>query len=101
MHRSSLRTWLLVVSIVFSVIVVGGISLTTYVILADGMQAIAYDVTERLAATASAVVREATAAAESAAASQDSSTTPKAIIADSELARQLPLAPEPRDHRRR
>ena len=95
MHRSSLRTWLLVVSIVFSVIVVGGISLTTYVILADGMQAIAYDVTERLAATASAVVREATAAAESAAASQDSSTTPKAIIADSELARQLPLLLNP------
>ena len=42
-----------------------------------------------------AVVREATAAAEAAAASQDSSSTPKAVIADSELARQLPLLLSP------
>ncbi len=62
MRRSSIRTWLLLSSVVFAVIVVGGIALTTYVILADGLQAVSYDASERLAATAGGVVNEASSA---------------------------------------
>lgn len=57
----SLRGWLLVVSLLFAVLVVGGISLTTYVIVSDGMQAVALDTTERVAGATSTVVREAAA----------------------------------------
>ncbi|HSK47349.1 MAG TPA: HAMP domain-containing sensor histidine kinase, partial [Coriobacteriia bacterium] len=49
MHRLSLRGWLLIVSVLFAVLVVGGISLTTYVIVSDGMQVVAYDTTQRVA----------------------------------------------------
>ncbi|MBI5231690.1 MAG: HAMP domain-containing histidine kinase [Coriobacteriales bacterium] len=41
MHRSSLRTWLLLVSILFAALVVGGVSVTTYVIVTDGIRGIA------------------------------------------------------------
>ena len=64
MRRSSLRTLLLLSSILFSVIVVGAIAVTTYVIVADGLQRVAFDVTERLAATAAGVVSEAVRTAE-------------------------------------
>ena len=52
MRRSSLRTTLLVISILFAMLVVGGIALTTYVIVSDGMQVVAVDTTRRLASTA-------------------------------------------------
>jgi len=59
MRRSSLRTTLLFVSVLFAVMVVGGIALTSYVIVSDGMQVVAYDTTQRLATSAEAVLREA------------------------------------------
>ena len=89
MRRSSLRIWLLLSSVVFSVIVVGGISLTTYVILADGMQSISYDVTERLAATASAVVAGSARAAEISAAAQGLTGSQASQVAEANLGRQL------------
>jgi signal transduction histidine kinase len=89
MRRSSLRTWLLFSSLVFSVLVVGGIALTTYVILADGLQAVAYDVTERFAATASGVVNEAANSAELSAAAQGFTGNQLAQVAQAGLERQL------------
>jgi len=59
MRRSSLRTTLLFVSVLFAVMVVGGIALTSYVIVSDGMQLVAYDTTQRLAASAEVVLRDA------------------------------------------
>lgn len=64
MRRWSLRTTLLVVAILFAMLVVGGIALTTYVIVSDGMQVVAVDTTSRLAATADAVLAETVAAAD-------------------------------------
>jgi len=89
MRRMSLRTWLLLVSVVFSLIVVGGILLTAYVILADGMQAIAFDVTERLAATASVVTAEAVQATETIG-GQKLSSDELAELAQAGLERHLP-----------
>lgn len=54
--RSSLRATLLLVSILFAMLVVGGIALTTYVIVSDGMQVVAVDSSRRLAATADAAL---------------------------------------------
>ncbi|MDO8987531.1 MAG: hypothetical protein Q7V14_04840, partial [Coriobacteriia bacterium] len=58
MHRSSLRSWLLLVAILFSGLVVGGMALTTYIVVSDGMSVVAYDSNERLARAAAAAVRE-------------------------------------------
>jgi two-component system, OmpR family, sensor histidine kinase ArlS len=57
--RSSLRFWLLIVSVLFAVAVVGGISITTYVIVSDGMQGVAQDTTRRIAASAGTVLNDA------------------------------------------
>jgi signal transduction histidine kinase len=64
MGRGSIRWWLLVVSILFALLVVGGIALTTYVIVSDSMQSVAYQTTQRVTRTATAVVRDAVSAAE-------------------------------------
>jgi signal transduction histidine kinase len=69
--------------------VVGGIALTTYVILADGLQAVAYDVTERLGATASGVVNEAASTAEITAGAQGFTGSQLAQVAQAGLERQL------------
>lgn len=58
MGRWSLRGWLLVVSLLFAVLVVGGISLTTYVIVSDGMQAVALENTERVALSSASIVAD-------------------------------------------
>ncbi len=70
MRRSSLRTILLVISVLFAMLVVGGIALTTYVIVSDGMQVVAIDTTRRLSSTAEAVVRDVVSSAERAAAAR-------------------------------
>ena len=57
MRSVSLRGWLLAISVLFALLVVGGISLTTYVILSDGMQVVAYNTTERIASSAVSVMR--------------------------------------------
>jgi len=56
MRRSSLRSWLLLVAILFSGLVVGGMALTTYVVVSDGMAVVAHDSTVRLARAAAEVV---------------------------------------------
>ncbi|HET6352210.1 MAG TPA: HAMP domain-containing sensor histidine kinase [Coriobacteriia bacterium] len=70
MRTLSLRGWLLAISVLFALLVVGGISLTTYVILSDGMQVVAYDTTERVASSAAGVMRSAVTDSEMLAASQ-------------------------------
>lgn len=65
--RLSLRGWLLLASMFFAVLVVGGIALTTYVIVSDGMSAVVLDTTERVSTAAAEVFREAAAAARDAA----------------------------------
>lgn len=59
MRRSSLRSWLLLVAILFSGLVVGGMALTTYVVVADGMSVVAHDSTVRLARAAEEVIAKA------------------------------------------
>jgi len=56
--RLSLRFSLLVVSFVLAFVVIGGISLTTYVIVADGMRQAAEDSTVRIAETAAQLASE-------------------------------------------
>ena len=48
MRRSSLRTWLFLVSVFFAVLIVGGISLTSYVIVLETMTAVARERPERV-----------------------------------------------------
>jgi signal transduction histidine kinase len=57
--RSSLRTWLLVVSVLFAVAVVGGIAVTTYLIVSDGMEGVAFDAGQRITMSATTILREA------------------------------------------
>ncbi|MRR13789.1 HAMP domain-containing protein, partial [bacterium] len=57
MFRSSLRSWLLFVAVLFSGLVVGGMALTTYVVVSDGMSTVARDSTFRVAVGASDIVR--------------------------------------------
>jgi len=59
MRRSSLRSWLLLVAILFSGLVVGGMALTTYVVVSDGMAVVAHDSTVRLERAAEKVIAEA------------------------------------------
>ena len=58
MRRSSLRATLLAISVLFAVLVVGGIALTSYVIVSDGMQVVAVDTTRRLSSTTDVVVHD-------------------------------------------
>ncbi len=57
MHGSSLRAWLLLVSVLFAGLVVGGVALTTYVVVSDGMSVVAHDATLRIANDASEVAK--------------------------------------------
>jgi len=59
MRRSSLRSWLLLVAILFSGLVVGGMALTTYIVVSDGMAVVAHDSTVRLERAAEKVIAEA------------------------------------------
>ncbi|PKQ10300.1 MAG: hypothetical protein CVT69_00410 [Actinobacteria bacterium HGW-Actinobacteria-9] len=63
MLRSSLRNWLLLVATLFSVLVVGGMSLTTYVVVFDGLTSMADESVRRLAFVASRTVEDGVAAA--------------------------------------
>lgn len=68
MLRSSLRNWLLVVAILFSSLVVGGMALSTYVVVFDGMATMADTSVSRLGQAASQTAQAGVAAAESTAA---------------------------------
>jgi len=56
MQHSSLRTWLLLVAVLFAALVVGGVALTTYVVVSDGMTVVAHDSTVRIARGAADIV---------------------------------------------
>lgn len=58
MRRSSLRTWLLLVAALFATLVVGGVALTTYVVVSDGMSVVSQDTIARIARGAAQVVNE-------------------------------------------
>ena len=89
MRQSSLRATLLFVSVLFAALVVGGIALTTYVIVFDGMQIVANDTTQRLATSAEAVLREAVREAARSTAGKGS-TTEQRNAAALALRRRLP-----------
>ena len=57
MQRSSLRTWLLLVAVLFATLVVGGVALTTYVVVSDGMSVVAHDATARIARDAADIAK--------------------------------------------
>ncbi len=90
MRSVSLRGWLLVISVLFALLVVGGISLTTYVILSDGMQVVAYDTTERVASSSVGVVRSAVTDAEVLTASQGLVGKERTEAATQRLVEELP-----------
>jgi signal transduction histidine kinase len=58
MYHLSLRGWLFLVSLLFALLVVGGIAITTFIIVSDGMQVVVDETAERLAVSASSVVRD-------------------------------------------
>jgi signal transduction histidine kinase len=89
MRLGSLRGLLLAVSLLFAVLVIGGVALTTYVIVSDGMQVVAYDTTQRVAATASGVIRETVVAVELKAARQGLTGDRRRVAATSDLTSQL------------
>lgn len=70
MHRSSLRTWLLLVAVLFASLVVGGVALTTYVVVSDGMAVVVHDSTVRIAQGASDIMKGTATDAQLAAASE-------------------------------
>ena len=90
MGRSSLRAWLLVVSVLFAAAVVGGIAITTYVIVADGMQGVAADTAQRVATSASTVVREAVSEAQLSASAQGFVGTARERVALDTVLTRLP-----------
>lgn len=90
MRRLSLRGWQVLVSALLSLLVVGGIALTTYVIVSDGMQAVAYETSDRIANASAAVVREAVLNSELAAAELGATGQKAADVALADLRRRLP-----------
>jgi two-component system sensor histidine kinase ArlS len=89
-ERSFLRAWLLAVSVLFAVAVVGGIAITTYVIVADGMQGVALDAAQRVSASAATIVRDAVSATELSAGAQGFAGGDRARLATQNLQAELP-----------
>ena len=89
-ERSSLRVWLLFVSVLFAVAVVGGIAVTTYVIVADGMQGVAFDSAQRVSASAGTILRDAINAAQLAAGVEGFAGGNRATLAMQNLRTELP-----------
>jgi signal transduction histidine kinase len=78
MRRSSLRTRLLAVSVVFSVLTVGGISLTSYVIVSESMASVAQERPTRVATINSRVLELQARESESDAGSEGEATADQA-----------------------
>jgi signal transduction histidine kinase len=94
MRDWSLRGWLLVVSVLFAVLVVGGVLLTSYVIVSDGMQLVVSDTAERASVSVISVVREAVAAVEQSIDSSDVSRGDRARVATDQFVSMMPSALE-------
>ena len=90
MGSPSLRRWLLILSILFAGAIVGGIAVTTYVIVAEGMDGVASEATQRIAAGASAVLREAFSESDLAAGTQGFVGSARAAVALENARAQLP-----------
>lgn len=92
MRRSSLRTWLLLVATLFALLVVGGVALTTYVVVSDGMSVVAHDSTLRIARNASEIVKVTATDAQLAAASSGiENPSERAAEAQRLFLRQVPV----------
>jgi signal transduction histidine kinase len=92
MQRSSLRTWLLIVSVLFATLVVGGVALTTYVVVSDAMSVEAQDTTVRIASAASQLAKDQAAAARVWAAEQGLEGEVLETEAGREFLRSIPIA---------
>ncbi|MDZ4064132.1 MAG: hypothetical protein U1E22_05625, partial [Coriobacteriia bacterium] len=68
MRRSSLRSWLLLVSILFAALVIGGMALITYVVVSDGMAVVAKSATASMGRAATEALKSEITAAKLAAA---------------------------------
>ncbi len=90
MPRPSLRSLLLVVSVVFAMFVVGGVALTTYVIVTNGSREAAYTAAERNAAITEALVRETLITAEIEAATEGLTGEERAEETMARFKRELP-----------
>jgi len=90
MRRLSLRGWLLIVSVLFAVLVVGGISLTTYVIVSDGMQVVAYDTTRHMASSAVSALEATVEEVELAVAAADVDDANRDVVALRRVKERLP-----------
>jgi len=91
MRISSLRTLSLVVSILFAVLVVGVIALTSYAIISDGMRVVALGTTNEFARTAAGVVGDQVASIESQRAMRSIAATERASVARDALVSVLPI----------
>ncbi len=90
MHRSSLRSWLLLVAVLFAALVVGGVALTTYVVVSDGMTVVAHDSTVRIAQGAADIVKVTRTEAQLKAASEIDDPQLRDAEADREFLRAIP-----------
>lgn len=90
MRDWSLRGWLLVVSVLFAVLVVGGVALTTYVIVSDGMRVVVADTAERVSTSAMALVRGVVAESELAVSGPALGAAERQELVTGELVRRLP-----------
>ncbi|PKQ16336.1 MAG: hypothetical protein CVT67_05135 [Actinobacteria bacterium HGW-Actinobacteria-7] len=91
MGRGSLRWWLLTVSVLFAVLVVGGIAFTTYVIVSNSMQDVAFETTRRVSQAAVAVVRDAVAESEAAADELRLTGDAREHVAATEMGQHVPV----------
>lgn len=90
MRRSSLRSWLLLVAVFFAILIVGGIAITTYVIVSDGMTVVAHDATLRIARDAADIVKDEATAAQLHAAAQGLDGNERDDEAAREFQRRIP-----------
>lgn len=90
MRRWSLRAWQLLISALLALLIVGGVALTTYVIVSDGMQLVAFETSAHVAGAAATVVREAVRESEASARERGLVGTESADVALSDLRRRLP-----------
>jgi len=88
--RSSLRTWLLLVAILFAGLVVGGVALTTYVVVSDGMSLVAHDASVAVAQSAAQIVKQETTNAKLAAAEEGLEGDAREREAERQFQRRVP-----------
>lgn len=90
MRRWSLRVWQGLISGVLALFIVGGVALTTYIIVSDGMQLVARETSDRVASAAATVIREAARESEVAARNRGLTGAAGADLALADLRRRLP-----------